>query len=72
MHEIKVESLSLEETEHGVTEFWANGAMIAYTIYDDGDLTLRIEPSHDGGPVRLGVRALTEALSEVNRLLAAG
>ncbi len=70
MHTIRVESLSPEEADHGVTELWADGVLIAYTIYDDGDLMLRIEPSHDGGPVVVGVRGLADALAEVDRLLA--
>jgi hypothetical protein len=69
MHEIKVESLSLEEAEHGVTELWVDGVLLAYTIYDDGDLMLRIEPSRDGGPVVIGVRSLADALAEVDRVL---
>ena len=70
MHEIRVESVSLEEAEHGVTELWVDGVLLAYTIYDDGDLMLRIEPSRDGGPVAIGVRSLANALAEVDRLLA--
>jgi hypothetical protein len=69
VHEIKVESLSAEEADHGVAELWADGVLIAYTLYDDGDLTLRIEPSRDGGPVVIGVQGLTDALAEVNRVL---
>jgi len=70
MHEIKVESVSAEEASYGVTELWVDGALIAYTLYEDGDLMLRIEPSHDGGPVVIGVRGLTDALTEVSRMLA--
>lgn len=70
MHTIRVESLSPEEADHGVTELWADGVLIAYTIYDDGDLMLRIEPRHDGSPVVVGVRGLADALAEVDRLLA--
>jgi hypothetical protein len=29
---------------------WVDDALVAYTRYEDGDLMLRIEPSHDGGP----------------------
>ena len=70
MSKIKVESLSLEEADHGVTELWADGVPIAYTVYgDDGELMLRIPPSHDGSPVMIGVRSLAEALGEVDRVL---
>ncbi|HVY96872.1 MAG TPA: hypothetical protein VHA54_07925 [Solirubrobacterales bacterium] len=70
MNEIKVESVSPEEADHGVTELWADGSLIAYTIYDKGDLQLRIEPRRDGRPVVLGVRSLSAALAEVDRILA--
>jgi hypothetical protein len=71
MNTIKVESVSPEEALHGITEFWAGGVLIAYTIYgDDGDLMLRIEPRRDGGPVVISMRDWTDALAEVDRLLA--
>lgn len=70
MDRIKVESLSAEEASYGVAELWADHTMIAYTLYEDGDLVLRIEPNRDGGPVVIGVPELTAALAEVDRLLA--
>jgi hypothetical protein len=70
MDRIKVESLSAEEASYGVAELWTEHAMIAYTLYEDGDLVLRIEPNRDGGPVVIGVPELTAALAEVDRLLA--
>jgi hypothetical protein len=33
-------------------------------------LTLRFEPRHDGSPVVVGLRSLTDALAEVERVLA--
>lgn len=69
MHAIRVESVSAEEVDHGVTELWAEGALFAYTIYDEGSLMLRIEPSRDGGPVQVDVRRLSDALAEVERVL---
>jgi hypothetical protein len=70
MHKIEVESVSPEEASYGVAELWVDGVLIAYTIYDDGDLMLRIEPNRDGGPVAIGVRSLTNALAEVDQVLA--
>jgi hypothetical protein len=70
MNAIKVESVSAEEADHGVTELWVDGTLIAYTIYDEGDLMLRIEPRRDGTPVAIGVRSLSVALAEVDRILA--
>jgi len=70
MEKIRVESVSAEEASYGVAELWCEDAMVAYTVYDDGDLVLRIQPRRDGGQVVLGVRELTVALAEVDRLLA--
>lgn len=70
MHEIKVVSASAEEASYGVTELWAGGRLIGYTLYEDGDLMLRIEPSSDGSPVVVGVQGLADALAEADRLLA--
>jgi hypothetical protein len=68
MHEIHVSVVSAEEASLGVAEFWSGHRMIGFTRVEDGDLALRIEPSHDG--VDLGAHALAEALAEANRLLA--
>ena len=68
MHEIKVVTISAEEAEHGVAELWAGGQQIAYTVLDDGELKLRFVPRRDGTPVVVGVRSLTEALAEFERV----
>ena len=65
---LQVNVVSAEEASLGVAEFWSGDRMIAFTLIDDGDLTLRIGPSADG--VVLGAHALAEALAEANRLLA--
>ena len=65
---IHVSVVSAEEASLGVAEFWSGERMIAFTLIDDGDLTLRIGPSTDG--VVLGAHALAEALAEADRLLA--
>jgi hypothetical protein len=69
MYEVKVITISTEEVEHGVAELWAGGQQIAYTVLDDGELKLRFQPRHDGAPVVVGLRSLTEALAEADRLL---
>ena len=71
MHEIEVITISSEEAEHGVAELWAGGHQIAYTFLDDGELKLRFEARHDGTPVVVGMRSLTEALAEVGRVISA-
>jgi hypothetical protein len=68
MHNIHVSVVSAEEASLGVAEFWSGDRMIGFTLIDEGDLTLRIEPCPDG--VVLGAHALAEALTEANRLLA--
>jgi hypothetical protein len=67
-HDIHVIVVSEEEASLGVAELWSGGRLVAVTCLEDGELTLRIGPSHDD--VVLGTRALTEALAEANRLLA--
>jgi hypothetical protein len=68
IHDIHVSVMSAEEASFGVAEFWAGDRQIGFTLIDDGDLALRIEPSPD--PVVLGANALAKALAEANRLLA--
>jgi hypothetical protein len=70
MHQIRVITISAEEAEHGVAELWAGGEQIAYTLLDDGELKLRFKPRHDGSPLEVGLRSLTDALAEVDRHLA--
>jgi hypothetical protein len=68
LHDIHVSVVSAEEASLGVAEFWSGDRMIGFTRIEEGDLTLRIEPSP--GAVGLGAHALAEALAEANRLLA--
>jgi hypothetical protein len=68
MHNIHVSVVSAEEASLGVAEFWSGDRMIGFTRIEEGDLTLRIEPSADA--VVLGAHALADALTEANRLLA--
>jgi hypothetical protein len=70
MHEIHVSVVSPEEAEYGTAEFWSGGRLVGFTRLEDGDLVLRIEPSHDGTPVDVGAHSLAEALAEADRLLA--
>ena len=73
MHEIEVRTTGAQEASDGVAELWRDGEQIAYTHYDphDGHLMLRIDPREDGAPLRFEVRSLSEALAEVERVLAA-
>ncbi|HEX5193389.1 MAG TPA: hypothetical protein VFW09_11345 [Solirubrobacteraceae bacterium] len=69
MHEIHVSIMSAEAAENGVAELWAAGDLIGYTILDDSDLMLRIEPRHDHAAVTVGARSLAEALGRAEQLL---
>ena len=68
LHDIHVSVVSAEEASLGVAEFWSGDRLIAFTLIEDGDLTLRIGPSTDS--VVLGAHALADAIAEANRLLA--
>jgi hypothetical protein len=65
--DIEVIVVSPEEASFGVAEFWSGGRQIAFTLIDEGRLTLRIAHSRDD--VVVGATALAEALTEANRLL---
>lgn len=69
MHEIQVSVMSPEAADHGIAEFWAGRESIGFTVLEDGDLMLRIEPRRDGTAVVVGARSLAEALGRANRLL---
>jgi hypothetical protein len=69
MHEIRVSIISPEAADHGVAELWAAGGLIGYTILEDGDLMLHVEPRHDRAAVVVGARSLAEALGRAARLL---
>jgi hypothetical protein len=71
MHELEVQIVSPEEAADGVAELWDRGRQIGFTVLEDGDLMLRIQPRQDGSPVVVGVHGLTVALAEVNRRLLA-
>ncbi len=69
MHEIRVSIMSPEAADHGVAELWAADELIGYTIIEDGDLMLHIEPRHGRSVVAVGVLSLTRALTQAERLL---
>ena len=58
MHEIRVSVVSAEAADYGVAELWAAGELIGYTILDDSDLMLRIEPRRDHAAVVVGAHSL--------------
>ena len=69
MHEINVSVVSTEAADHGVAELSAAGESIGYTILEDGDLMLHIEPRHDRSDVVVGARSLARALTRACDLL---
>ena len=70
MHEIRVSVTSPEAADYGVAELWSAGESIGYTILEDGDLMLHIEPRHDHGAVVVGAHSLAQALVQASHLLA--
>ena len=69
MHEIRVSIVSPEAADHGVAELWAADGLIGFTILQDNDLMLRIEPRRDRAAVIVGARSLAIALDRAERLL---
>ena len=69
MHELRVSIVSPEAADHGVAELWAANELIGYTILQDSDLMLRIEPRRDRTAVVVGARSLAQALSRAEHLL---
>ena len=69
MHEIRVSIVSPEAADDGFAELWAGHEMIGYTILDDGDLMLCIEPRHDRTAVVVGAHSLSQALVRAEQLL---
>jgi hypothetical protein len=69
MHEIRVSVTSPEAADHGVAELSAAHKPLGFTILEDGDLMLHIEPRRDHAAVVVGAQSLAEALSEAMHLL---
>jgi hypothetical protein len=68
-HEITVRVVSPEEADDGVAEFWLGGAMMGFTVYEDGELLLRIDSRKDGNPVLVNAKSLADALAQAKTLL---
>jgi hypothetical protein len=69
MHEIRVSIVSPEAAENCVAELWAADKLIGYTILEDTDWMLRIEPRRDRTPVVVGAHSLAQAISRAEQLL---
>ncbi len=69
MHEIRVSVASPEAADYGIAELSAGGESIGYTILEDGDLMLHIEPRRDRTAVVVGAHSLAQALGQAKRLL---
>jgi hypothetical protein len=69
MHEIRVSVTSPEAADYGVAELSAAGESIGFTILEDGDLMLHIEPRRDHTAVVVGAHSLAQALSQAKHLL---
>jgi hypothetical protein len=69
MREIRVSVASAEAADYGVAELSAAGKPIGYTVLEDGDLMLHIEPRRDHAAVVIGARSLARALIQACHLL---
>ena len=69
MHEIQVSVASAEAADYGVAELSTAGKLIGYTVLEDGDLMLHIEPRRDHAAVVVGARSLAHALIQACHLL---
>ena len=69
MHDIYVTVLSPEAADYGVAELWAGNELIGYTILEDGDLMLCIEPRTDRAAIIVGAHSLAQALTRAEHLL---
>jgi hypothetical protein len=69
MHEIQVSIMSPEASDHGVAELWSASELIGYTILNDRDLMLRIEPRRDKTPLVVGAQSLAQAITRAMHLL---
>ena len=69
MHEIQVSVASPEAADYGVAELTVAGQLIGYTVLEDGDLMLHIEPRSDHSAVVVGARSLAQALIQACHLL---
>ena len=71
MPPIDVIAVSPEEASNGITEFWYGSELMAFTIFDDGELQLRIQPRADGLPWQIETASLAKGLAEAARRIAA-
>ena len=69
MHEINVSVASPEAADYGVAELSVAGKSIGYTILEDGDLMLHIEPRRRQPSRGPGARCLAQALIQACHLL---
>ncbi len=69
MHEIHVSITSPEAADHGVAELWAAHGLIGYTILEDSDLMLCIEPRADQAAIVVGAHSFARALIAAEHLL---
>ena len=69
MHDIRVSVASAEAADYGVAELSAAGGPIGFTILEDGDLMLHIEPRRDHTAVVVGAHSLVQALHQAKHLL---
>jgi hypothetical protein len=68
-HQLNVSVVSPEEAENGTAEFWAGDTLFGFTLIEDGELVLRIQPPSDGDAIVVNAHSLREALTRAKELL---
>ena len=71
MTPLEVIVASPEEADEGIAEFWAGPEMVGFTLIQEGQLQLRIDPRSDGRPWLIETASLARGLAEAARQLAA-
>jgi hypothetical protein len=71
MTQVEVVVASPEEADDGIAELWYGPDMVGFTIIQEGQLHLRIDPRRDGQPWLIATASLARGLAEAARQLAA-
>jgi hypothetical protein len=68
-HQITVRVVSPEQADDGMAEFWLGDQLFAFTLLQDSELLLNIEPRSDGAAVVVSAHSLAEALAQAKARL---
>ena len=68
---VRVIVVSPEEALDGNAEFWCGGEQMAFTVFHEGRLHLRVDPRRDGEPWLIDADSLAQALQDAAERIAA-